>query len=165
MSFLIAVVVLVGILCLFDLVLTLGVLRRLREHTAELQRLAGTSTLMPYDPGVLVGRTLPQDVAGPRLVGFFDVSCDTCHERAPQFAAEAADQSALAVIAGDAGEAGDLVEVVGGVATVVTGEDALRIVHALGVQAFPTFLRTGQDGRIVAAHTDLDDLAAVVPAT
>ncbi|MEQ4720978.1 hypothetical protein [Nonomuraea sp. B19D2] len=166
MPFLIAAVVLVGMLCLFDLVLTLAVLRRLREHTAELQRLAGTSTtLMPYDPGVLVGRTLPQDMAGPRLVGFFDVSCDTCHERAPQFAVEAKDQTALAVIAGDADEAGDLIEVLGGVAGVVTGDDALRIVHALGIQAFPTFLRADQDGRIVAADTDLDDLAAVVPAT
>ncbi|MEV0228233.1 hypothetical protein [Nonomuraea sp. NPDC050786] len=165
MPFLIAAVVLVGVLCLIDLVLTLAVVRRLREHTAELERLAGRPALMPYDPGVLVGRTLPHDVAGARLVGFFDVGCDTCHERAPQFAVEAKDQTALAIVAGDAGAAGDLIEMVGGVANVVTGDDALRIVHALGIEAFPTFLRADADGRIVAAHTDLDDLAAAAPAT
>ncbi|MEV4019595.1 hypothetical protein AB0J35_54850 [Nonomuraea angiospora] len=164
MPFLIVAVVLVGLLCLLDLVLTLGVLRRLRAHTAELERLAGTSTLMPYDPRVLVGRTLPQDVAGPRLVGFFDVGCDTCHERAPQFAAQAKGQSALAVISGAADEAADLVEVVGGVASVVTGEDALRLVQALDIHAFPTFLRTDEDGRVVAADTELTDLAAMAPA-
>ncbi|MET9249353.1 hypothetical protein [Nonomuraea sp. NPDC003709] len=164
MPFLIVAVVLVGLLCLLDLVLTLGVLRRLRAHTAELERLAGTSTLMPYDPRVLVGRTLPQDVAGPRLVGFFDVGCDTCHQRAPQFAVEAKGQSALAVISGAVEETADLVEVVGGVASVVTGEDALRIVQALDIHAFPTFLRTDQDGRVVAADTELTDLAAMAPA-
>ncbi|MEU0572829.1 hypothetical protein ABZ297_46520 [Nonomuraea sp. NPDC005983] len=164
MGFLIAAVVFVGLLCMFDLVLTLGVLRRLREHTAELERLAGRSIMPSYDPGVLVGRALPEDVAGPRLVAFFDVGCDTCHERAPQFAAAVGGQAALAVITGDAAKVGDLVEVVGGVSDVVTGEDADRIAHAVGVEAFPTFLRTGSDGRIVAADTEPVVLTAMARA-
>lgn len=165
MPFLIAAVVFVGVLSLFNLVLTLGVLRRLREHTAELERLAGRSMLMPYDPGVLVGRTLPEAAAGARLVGFFDVGCSTCHERAPEFAAAAGNQPALAVITGDAGTADDLVGVVGGGSSVITGEDAGRIAQTLGVEAFPTFLRVDTDGRIVAADTELAGLAAMAQTT
>ncbi|SEG98043.1 hypothetical protein SAMN05444920_111167 [Nonomuraea solani] len=160
MPFLIAAVVFVGLLCLFNLVLMLGVLRRLREHTAELGRLAGRSMLMPYDPGVLVGRALPEAAAGARLVGFFDVGCSTCHERAPLFAEEAGKQPALAVVTGDGAKVGELVAVVGGVASVLTGEEAAHLTHALGVEAFPTFLRADEDGHVVAADTELAELMA-----
>ncbi|MDR8411611.1 hypothetical protein MTP10_23095 [Nonomuraea sp. 3-1Str] len=162
MAFLIAAVVLVGVLCLLNLLLMMGVLRRLREHTAELQRLAGgTMTPLAYDPTVLVGRALPEGAAGARLVGFFDVGCDTCHERAPEFAETARGENggALAVVTGDPAEAGDLLHLMSGVAGVVTGDDALRIAESVGVKAFPTFLRTGSDGTVVAADTELTGLA------
>ncbi|MGN9837110.1 TlpA family protein disulfide reductase [Nonomuraea sp. H19] len=164
MPFLVAAVVFVGLLCLFNLVLTLGVLRRLREHTAELERLAGGSMLMPYDPHVLVGRALPETAAGARLVGFFDVGCSTCHERAPQFADAAGKQPALAVITGDGAKVADLVAVVGGVSSVITGEEAGLLTHTLGVEAFPTFLLADQEGRVVAAHTELAELTATATA-
>ncbi|MCA2226174.1 hypothetical protein [Nonomuraea aurantiaca] len=159
MAFLVAAVVFLVLLCLFNLVLNLGVLRRLREHTAELERLAGHAMFMPYDPRVLVGRTLPEAAAGARLVGFFDVGCSTCHERAPRFAEEAGKQPALAVITGDGAKAADLVTVVGGVSNVVTGDEADRLAHALGVEAFPTFLRADQEGKVLAADTELDAMA------
>ncbi|MEV1243278.1 hypothetical protein ACIBO2_33410 [Nonomuraea sp. NPDC050022] len=159
MAFLVAAVVFLALLCLFNLVLNLGVLRRLREHTAELERLAGHAMLMPYDPGVLVGRTLPEAAAGARLVGFFDVGCSTCHERAPQFAEEAGKEPALAVITGDGAKVADLVTVVGGVSSVITGDEAGSLAHALGVEAFPTFLRADQEGRVLAADTELAAMA------
>ncbi|GGK99294.1 hypothetical protein Ppa06_67640 [Planomonospora parontospora subsp. parontospora] len=158
MPFLVAAVVLFGLLCLLNLIVTLGLLRRLREHTAELERLAGRPAFAPYDPGVLVGRTLPEAAAGARLVGFFDVGCDTCHERAPQFAEAAGGQPALAVISGDGAKAGDLAAVVGGVSSVITGKEADRLTHALGVEAFPMFLRADPEGRVVAADTELAGL-------
>ncbi|MGP3916694.1 TlpA family protein disulfide reductase [Nonomuraea sp. 10N515B] len=164
MPFLVAAVVFLGVLCLFNLVLMLALLRRLREHTAELGRLAGHSMLMPYDPRVLVGRALPEAAAGARLVGFFDVGCSTCHERAPEFAEAAGKQPALAVVNGDGAKVDDLVAVVGGVSNVITGDEAGRIVRDLGVEAFPTFLRVDQDGRVVAADTELAELTAVAPA-
>ncbi|MEV0588772.1 hypothetical protein [Nonomuraea sp. NPDC050310] len=163
MPFLIAAVVFVGVLCLLNLVLTLGVLRRLREHTAELERLAGQRMFLPYDPAVLVGRSLPEALTGARLVGFFDVDCSTCHEKAPRFAAAAKDEPALAIVTGSASKVGDLLEVVGGTADVITGEDAGLIAHALGVEAFPTFLRATADGTIEAADTELAALGS--PAT
>ncbi|GAA3145447.1 hypothetical protein GCM10010466_40640 [Planomonospora alba] len=164
MPFLVAAVVFFGLLCLLNLLVTLGLLRRLREHAAELERLSGRSAFMPYDPGVLVGRTLPEAAAGARLVGFFDVGCDTCHERAPQFAEAAEGQPALAVVNGDGAKAGELAAVVGGVSSVITGEEAGRLTHALGVEAFPTFLRADPEGRVVAADTELAGLAAATTA-
>ncbi|MFI6453314.1 hypothetical protein ACIBF6_17340 [Streptosporangium amethystogenes] len=168
MTFLIAAVVLVGVLCAVDLLLTFGVLRRLREHTAELARLAGETRFAPYDPGVLVGRTLPwtatDGVDRPRLVAFFDAGCDACHEHAPQFAVTARTQAAMAVVSGAGPRADDLVQAVAGVSSVITAERADSLVKAVGVEAFPTFLRVGPDGTIVAAQTELAALAEMASA-
>ncbi|MFC5834835.1 hypothetical protein [Nonomuraea insulae] len=163
MPFLIAAVVLVGVLCLFDLLLTFAVLRRLREHAAELERLAGEPRTLPYDPSFLIGRTLPGTAANteprPRLVAFFDAGCDTCHEHAPVFAAAARPGTSLAFITGAGPQLRSLVDAVGGAATVVSGEDADAIVAELGIQAFPMFLRLDADGRITQADMDLERLA------
>ncbi|AWS43113.1 hypothetical protein [Streptosporangium sp. 'caverna'] len=169
MTFLIVAVVLVGALCMFNLLLTFAVLRRLREHTTELERLAGQEQFAPYDPSVLVGRALPgagaDDADRPRLVAFFDVDCSTCHERAPQFVAAARDHAgaALAVITGDGRKVDDLAGLVGGVSKVVTAEGADSMVRALGIEAFPTFLRVGPDGTVVDAQTELEMLAGTAP--
>jgi hypothetical protein len=168
MTFLIAAVVLVGLLCVFDLLLTFAVLRRLREHAAELARLAGQTQFTPYDPAVLVGRTLPWTEADgadrPQLVAFFDVNCDACHEHAPQFADTAGTQAAMAVVSGAGPRADDLVQVVAGVSSVITAERADSLVKAVGIEAFPTFLRVGPEGTIVAAQTELAALTEMAPA-
>lgn len=167
MEVLIAAVVLVGALCMFDLLLTFAVLRRLRHHTAELERLAGRPRFTPYNPGVLTGRVLPglptDDGGGSRLVAFFDVDCGTCHERAPQFAAAARTHPAVAVITGGGQKVDDLVDVVGGVSIVVTADAADRMVRALGIEAFPTFLRVDPAGTIMAAQTELAALVELAP--
>ncbi|WP_433243252.1 hypothetical protein ACQPYK_39505 [Streptosporangium sp. CA-135522] len=163
MTFLIAAVVLAGMLSIFNLVLTFAVLRRLREHTTELERLAGPARFGSYDPRVLVGRTLPPAGADggerPQLVAFFDVNCDACHERAPRFADVARTGTAMAVISGDTSKVGDLIEMIGGAASIVTAEEADSLVKAVGIEAFPTFLRVGPDGTIVDADTEPDVLA------
>ncbi|WP_283138243.1 hypothetical protein [Rhizohabitans arisaemae] len=164
MPFLIAAVVFVGALCLLNLVLALGILRRLREHTAQLGRLGGAA-LTPYDPAALVGRAMPAGAAATDVVAFFDVECDTCHERAPRFAELAEGRTALVAVVGDIGKAADLIQAVDGVANVVTGDDADRVAHALGLQVFPMFLRVGPDGTIVAADTEPDHILAAAGAT
>ncbi|MFJ2023127.1 hypothetical protein ACIODW_04840 [Streptomyces sp. NPDC087897] len=157
MMFVVAALVLVGALCVFDLVLTFAVLRRLREHTAELERLAGRPSFAPYDPGVLVGRALPGAVAAqaPDLVAFFDAQCDTCHEHAPGFAARARGRAALAVVSGEGRRAEELAALVADDAVVLRDEVAAGAVSALGIEAFPTFLAVGPDGVVERAHTDL----------
>ena len=165
MTILIVAVVLVGALCVFDLLLTFAVLRRLREHTAELSRLAARPGFggPQYDPGVLVGRTLPEPAAGignqPQVVGIFDANCSACHEHAPQLVAEGTRHAVLAVVTGDGPGADDLIGLLADVPT-LTGEDAGQVAKALDIQAFPTFLRVGKDGTIVKAQAGpLDDMA------
>ncbi|WP_408991800.1 hypothetical protein [Streptomyces sp. 1268] len=157
MTFVVAALVLVGALCVFDLLLTFAVLRRLREHTAELERLAGRPSFTPYDPGVLVGRALPEAVAAhtPELVAFFDAQCDTCHEHAPRFAARARGRAALAVVSGEGRRAAELAAHVADDAVVLRDESAAEVVGVVGIEAFPTFLAVAPDGVVVRAHTDL----------
>ncbi|KAB8195898.1 hypothetical protein FH608_010440 [Nonomuraea phyllanthi] len=163
MTFLIAAVVLVGALCLFDLVLTFAVLRRLREHTAELARLASEPRTLPYDPSPLVGRTLPgsatRALPQPRLVAFFDADCGSCHEHAPKFAAAARPGTSLAFVTGAGRQVQNLVDVVGGVSAVVVAEEAASVAADLGIRAFPMFLQVDGEGRIVRADMDADRLA------
>ncbi|MFF9868659.1 TlpA family protein disulfide reductase [Streptomyces sp. NPDC013953] len=166
MPFLIAAVVLVGALCLFDLLLTFAVLRRLREHTAELERLAGRPGFSSYDPGMLVGHRLPEAARahGATLVAFFDAQCDTCHDHAPKFAARARRHSALAVVSGDGARAGELIGAVGPDAMVMRGDDAHAVADDLGIQAFPTFVLVDPDGSVVQATTELAELPEPAPA-
>src|SRR2546429_2115191 len=100
MQYLTAAVGLVGSLCLLDLVLTLGVVRRLRDHTERLTALSGVSrpaassdSLLPVgsvpdDFGVstLDGSLVSRELLGaPALVAFFTPGCAPCRERVPEF--------------------------------------------------------------------------------
>jgi thiol-disulfide isomerase/thioredoxin len=171
MPFLAAAVVLVGALGLFNLLLTFAVLRRLREHTEELARLRDVRHFDPaaYDSGVLVGRTLPEFATStgnrPELVGFFDATCSTCHEHAPEFAVVARRPGGVAVVTGAGPGADDLIGLLADVPTVLTGDEAAEVADSLGVQAFPTFLRVDQEGTIVRAQlTTTEGLIAMAPA-
>jgi hypothetical protein len=163
MAFLVAAVILVGLLCAADLFLTFAVLRRLREHTTELDRLARLTGTWPsgHDTALLVGKPLPDPVLAhrPRLVGIFDANCSTCFEHAPQFATEASRYAVVAVVNGSGPGVGELAGLLAGVPA-VTGNEARQVVAELAVQAFPTFLRVAQDGTIEQAHAGpISDMA------
>ncbi|MBE8526060.1 hypothetical protein ILP97_52755 [Amycolatopsis sp. H6(2020)] len=149
MTVLVAAVAGIGALCVFDLFLTFAVLRRLREHSAELAALRRPGP----DVGALVGRRLPESVLArePRWVGIFDAHCSTCFEHAPAFAAEAAQTALAAVVAGTGPKADELAALLGGI-PVLTGAAAADVVSALEVPAFPTFLRVAPDGTVELAH-------------
>ncbi|MFF3330699.1 hypothetical protein ACFYWX_14245 [Streptomyces sp. NPDC002888] len=170
MIFLIAAVVLVGLLCVFDLLLTLAVLRRLREHSDELGRLGVRPNLetQMYDPQVLVGTKAPDlaGASGVRLVAFLDAYCDSCHEHAAEFVETArAHDDVLAIVSGEGRQADELSALVGPGIPVVRGEEAQTRVLAIGLKAFPTFLLVGADGTIVQAVTEPGALARPVPTT
>ncbi|MEV6398954.1 hypothetical protein AB0M39_29925 [Streptomyces sp. NPDC051907] len=176
MTILIAAVVLVGALCLFDLLLTFAVLRRLREHSEKLAAVGGAAghglpgapgqrPFVPYDPSVLVGTTLPQALTeagegGARVVAFFDAQCETCHDHAPEFAARVRGRNAVAVISGRGSDVDALVRHVEGVAFVLRGEQARELVEAVAIEAFPTFVEADGEGAVVRAVTDPQELPA-----
>jgi thiol-disulfide isomerase/thioredoxin len=94
MEILLMAVVLVGALCVVDLLLTVGVIKRLREHT-ELLAMAGSGSKASLAAGQLVGEfsTVTTDgesltrnsLQGETLVAFLSPQCKPCNEVLPKF--------------------------------------------------------------------------------
>ncbi|WP_433087840.1 hypothetical protein ACQP1P_18095 [Dactylosporangium sp. CA-052675] len=135
MPFVIAAVALVGLLCLVDLLLTVAVIRRLREHTTALAELKAKSP----DAGLLrPGTPLPR-FAGSRpdleVLAFLSTTCSVCVTELPDLAAflagRAAPERALVVVAGP------------------DNADAHRLTD--GLEAFATVLREPLDGPVATA--------------
>lgn len=176
MPFIVAAVVLVGALCAVDLLLTFAVLRRLREHTGELARLADGHSASGPDLSHVVGQDLPDfsatSVAGAlvsrevvagsvELVGFFVPGCGPCHAQAPVFADRARDLPVgrtLAVVAGTGPDADDLVKLFSEVTEVLLDPAGSDLIKGLGIGVFPTFARLGADGAVVDAAVSIDGL-------
>ncbi|WP_328401884.1 hypothetical protein OHS70_28290 [Streptomyces sp. NBC_00390] len=168
MAFLVVALVLLTALCVFQLVLVLAVLRRLREHESRFEQLAKAAGPMgALDPvAELVGRRVPELAehtgGSPRTVGFFSVGCEACHEQAPEFVASAAATGASAIVVGT--PADELAGLLEGVQTVVTGAEGERLMKAVDIKAFPTFLQVDGEGLIVRAGIAVAELPAVAPA-
>lgn len=167
----IALIVVVGMLCLLDLVLTFGVIRRLREHSALLRDRPAHSadrpviTLSPGElPESFVATTLDGSAltgpAGLRLVGFFSSSCSACPERVPSFTeyvrANEIDRSeVLAVLLmHDRTAPPDYLSELELVAQVSAQPDDSAVVDAFNVDGFPAFCLLDADGAVVASGYD-----------
>jgi len=160
MTFLLVAVVVVGALCLADVLLTVTVLRRVRAQSAEIAALQ--ASLKRYDTEVLVGREVFGVVAAHDLVGFLDASSPVSVAEVPRFTDKATGASALAVIEGDPPDIKALIALLSPVAKIVVGNQAPALAKIVGIPGFPTFLRI-DDGRIGHAATAMADLAE--PAT
>jgi thiol-disulfide isomerase/thioredoxin len=186
MAYLAAATVLVGLLAAVNLLFTVGVIRRLREHTAELaaRRNQGTpGTGVAHPAGARIGDFTATTVAGDRvdagtpgdrlLAGFFSPNCGPCKDRLPGFLAYAAARSGgperiLAVVAGTTEESAALVDQLRPVATVVVEPDQGPVQQAFGIAGFPAFVLV-DDGWVAASDFDLApvaerDGAALAPA-
>ncbi|WP_067141540.1 TlpA family protein disulfide reductase [Microtetraspora malaysiensis] len=177
--YLIAIVILVGIVSLLSLLLCLAVIRRLREHTKLIDAL--------YE---VVGNGLPSAHAGPSLgdvVGEFDATtvdgdrvardllpdgtvvaflspeCRGCREQLPELAAWAAGQDrarVLAVVDGHAADPAHLVTTLAPVARVVIADASNPVARAFGVESYPTFFEVAAGGRLLAMEAKISRLPA-----
>ncbi|WP_214324389.1 hypothetical protein [Nonomuraea sediminis] len=181
MAYLIAIVVLVGVLCLLDLVLTLGVVRRLKEHTKlvdALYEIVGTMGA-PAGPAVgeVVGEFDAATVDGTRVtrdqlpdqavVAFLSPDCRGCREQLPAFTAWAADQDrprVFVVVDSQSADTAELVATLAPVAQVIAGEAGEPVGKAFGVQTFPTFFQVAAGGKLLAMAPEISRLAAGAPA-
>jgi thiol-disulfide isomerase/thioredoxin len=158
--YVVAALALVGCLALLNLLLTYGLIRRVREQAAMLTDLMGGlaaapdddlarpvgSPVEPFRTEAVDGTTV--DIAWfdqPTLVGFFSPGCEPCADLIPRFTAAAATTRALALA---------------GHATVVAGEPARAVVEAFGVRGFPHACVVDAAGVITATGTSLVDAAA-----
>lgn len=159
MPYLIVAVVLIGVLCMLNLLLTVGVIRRLRKQAAS------AASLPPMAEGLAIGEKMPQFAATTTdgepisdellersaLIGFFSPSCEPCRELMPRFIDHARRTSAavLAVVVTDSNEEAVAdVERLAEVARVVVEAPHAAIQSAFQVAGYPTLFMIGADGRV-----------------
>ncbi|MGH3158708.1 MAG: hypothetical protein ACRDNF_19315 [Streptosporangiaceae bacterium] len=168
MPILIAAVVVVGCLCLLDLLLTFGVIRRLREHTTMLA--TTREALEPYvglragePPGPFSTMTISgEEVAGPtglRIVAFFSAWCSVCPEMVPPFVGylrshHIARGSVLAVVTGDNNEPPPYLDRLAEVAQVCLVQADGDVVEAFKVTGYPAFCLLDADGAVLSSGYD-----------
>ncbi|MFD6181488.1 TlpA disulfide reductase family protein [Streptomyces goshikiensis] len=163
MPVLIVLMVLVGALCILDLILTVGVVKRLREHTELL-------TAPPPTPAVEVGERVgpfaattvtgsplgPGDFVGETLVAFFSPTCKPCKEKLPDFlryakAPAPGEERPVAVVVGDPGQAEDFVSRLAPTAQVVVEPPDGAMGIAFKAEMYPTMFRVApaDDGTLI----------------
>jgi len=179
MAILTAAVVVVGLLCLADLLLTFGVIRRLREHTEQLAGyqaphdapvtdLADGEAPVPFTAETLTGEQVTGP-AGLRMVAFFSATCSACPERVPPFldyvrANQLDRDSVLAVMINSNGEPVSYQEDVAQVARIAMESPDGEIDTAFKVRGYPTFFVLDGAGSVSEATHEpatLAPLAAV----
>ena len=180
MTVLAAAVALVGVLGLLDLLLTFGVIRRLREH-AELLG-PGDGPEVPVlgvtageQPAPFLVTTIEGDlIAGPgglSMVAFFSTTCPACPERIPPFISYLSDRgiarkSVLAVVLGPQGEPPAFANALAGAAQVTTASERADdpLARAFKVAGYPAFCLLDDDGTVVATSHDPAGLPRAVAA-
>ncbi len=179
--YLATVVVLCVLLTVFNLILTLGVIRRLKNHTdqfAEIGRLMPRAEPLighgkrpaPFTARTIDGAQVSDaDLRSGGMVGFFSPTCGSCEEWVPRFVAAAralpgGPRNALAVVVAESASAGaEMAAQLREVAMVVIEADRGPLVEAFEAKGYPAMVRLGDDGA-VAANRPADVVAVPVVA-
>ncbi|MFG1656826.1 hypothetical protein ACGFIY_09895 [Micromonospora chersina] len=187
MPYLIAALLLVGALGALNLLLALGVIRRLREHTKLLDALyeyvGATRTVGPgtdargpsagdvvgdFTATTVDGLPVARDLlAGPTVVAFLSPDCRGCREQLPELLAWARGQDrqrVLAVVNGRSGDPAELVAALDPVAQVVVETARTPVADAFRVQAYPLFCVLGEGGVLTAVLPRVSGLPVGTPA-
>jgi hypothetical protein len=161
MPIVIAALVFVGGLCLLDLLLTFGVIRRLREQSEMLAtRLSSrqpTGLSAGTAPGSFSAVTttgeLVRDAPGLRLVAFFS-KCPACPERVPPFAEylrnhRVSRDGVLAVSVGSGSDPQPYLAELAPLAQICVEPEDGPVVRAFEVTGFPWFFLLDADGVVI----------------
>ncbi|MFC5824132.1 TlpA family protein disulfide reductase [Nonomuraea insulae] len=162
MQYLVAAVVLVGLLGVVNLLLTVGVIRRLRS-----QSLAASTPAEALSPGARVprfaatstsGEPVSEELlSGPAMIGFFSRGCQPCKDLLPLFVERArgtSDAVLAVVVAGPGEEPTADIERLAEVARVVTETPQGPLQSAFKVNAYPTVITIdGGDTVVSSGHT------------
>lgn len=173
-----AALAVVGALGVVNLLLCVGIVRRLREHTEILNNRQGDGGSPPMRAagqaigdfqavtagGEVISRA---SLVGTTMFGAFTLGCEPCQERLPLFLEQAAaldrDQ-VFALVAGPADDAADYVARLNAVARVVREDANGPVTAAFAVEGFPAFALVDADGVVLSSGTNLSVLATPVPA-
>jgi thiol-disulfide isomerase/thioredoxin len=180
MPYLVAAVVLVATVAVVDLLLTIVVIRRLRDHSNALTALRESSPGFGLEPGDLIPefkardldeRLVSRDTLAGReaLLGFFSTTCEACEEQLPEFVRFAGSLTAdeaevVAVVSGASEEGTNLVEVLRRSLPVILESEGGLVTSVMEVRAFPTFYRFDPEGLLTSAGHDVRSLQTPAPA-
>lgn len=156
MTLLTVAVVLVGVLGLLNLVLKLGVVRRLRDHAARLSTLSSFATdevalakpgdhVTPFTASTVDGSVVSHtDLEEPTLVAFFSPDCPACAEQLAPFADYArafpgGPDRTLIVVTSESGGARYHRELAGLGRRVAEAELTGPVQRALRINGYPAF--------------------------
>lgn len=174
MSILIAAVVLVGLIGVVNLLLAVGVIKRLREHTELLS--AGDRREQPvigvgeevtgFSTSTTDDQVLDRDCLDARtLIGFFSPTCRPCREKLPDFIEFARSvpggrDRVVAAVVGEPDLAEAMVAELSPVARVVVEDHNGPLTSAFKVRAYPVAVVVEPDGRgrpvVVEERVELD---------
>ncbi|MEU4834743.1 hypothetical protein [Streptosporangium sp. NPDC023615] len=179
MPFLIAAVVFVGLLCLVDLVLTMAVIRRLRDHTQQLaalrsgdpaQSLLREGTPLPaFTAESVDGETIDSQAAPPEVLALLSTECVVCLDEMPNLVRFLGDRGVgrsaaiVAIVGDDTPKAGELVEGLRPVARVIRQPWDGPIEKAFQAKLFPNFYLVS-GGVVRVASISVANLDRPVPA-
>ncbi|WP_199563608.1 MULTISPECIES: TlpA family protein disulfide reductase [unclassified Streptomyces] len=163
---LVAAVVIIGCLSLFNLLLTLAVARRSSQSTTSdieppANRLPDGAPLPEFTVETVEHGTIGRaDIRGEAVVGFFSTSCRPCRDQAPDFVKAVQGipggrEQVLAFVKGGGPVEKELVELLAPVARVVTepaGESGASQ-EAFGIVRWPSYLNVDADGRVTGRET------------
>ncbi|GAA2846487.1 TlpA family protein disulfide reductase [Nonomuraea rubra] len=160
MAYLVTAVVLVALLGMVNLLLTIGLIRRLRRESGPrpmlAEGLAPGAGVPRFAAMTTNGEPVSEELLGaPALVGFFSPGCQPCKELLPLFVERARGTSdgVLAVVAAVPGQdATAYLEPLAQVARVVTEPPQGPVQRAFKVGAFPTIITIDAGGTV--AGTD-----------
>lgn len=177
MPYLVSAVALVATVSLLNLVLAMGIIRRLREHTALLQdSQAGQDLLAPgeilsdFTAHTITGdRFSRADLDGDVAVAFFSPTCQPCQQVAPQFVQYAADLPAgrgraIAAVIGEEADAADMIAILSPAVQVVTGAEVDSLTRAFRPRGYPSVYWIGEGGAVVASGRSTSILPALAVA-
>lgn len=162
MQFVIAALVMLGLLCLFNLLLTFGILRRMRAEAGT----NGATSPFGLRSGSAIGEFAVTTINGEPItdktvtgtVAFFSVGCAACHDLLPDFLAYAREQGRENVVAVVGGDDPTTVSVLTEVARVVTAELNGGPVAAAFRNTWTPALYVVSDRHIIATAARLSDL-------
>lgn len=175
MAYLIAATVLTGLLGGLNLLLTLGVIRKIRAGNTQTSPVGKTG--MPPDavlaPGARADDFAVTDIRGdaisrdslhtPTLVGFFSADCDACKDQLPAFLAAArrtigARERVLAVVTPPTADTQSLVTPLADVGRVVIEAYDGELTTAFRVRMWPAFALVDGEGNVVSSGWEMQAL-------
>jgi len=176
MPYMIAAVVAVGLICSLDLVLTLGVIRRLRQHSRLLSEPRDDShdlcdVIMPAGEKVVGFSAVTTDgepmtldlIQEPTLIGFFSPHCEPCQVQSTRFAELAGTiqggrDRTLAIVVGEDDMAVEFAARLLPSTRVILEQDAGPVQEAFKVQGVPAMCLVDEHGIVLNTATRTDRL-------